>query len=138
MSLRNNVVISVISTVESDGERERMEFVTEGRMIRGTSYRISYNTDDGTGSQLTMIRASADEVVIYRRGGTESHMTIRKGERYVGQYDIGVAGMMVGVSGRNIEVDMTDDGGRIYLEYAIDINSEHVSVNTVEIAVKPI
>ncbi len=134
----NNVMITVLSTVESDGDREQMEFVTEGKMLCGTSYRISYTTDDGTGSEHTMIRAGKDEVVIYRRGGTDSHMTVRKGERYVGHYDVGAAGMMVGVSGRELEFDMNDDGGRVYLEYAIDINSQHVSVNSVEIKVKRI
>ncbi len=128
----------MLSTVETDGEREQMEFVTEGKMLCGTSYRISYNTDDGTGSEFTMIRAGENEAVIYRKGGTESHLTVRKGERYVGHYSIGVANMMVGVSGKNIEVDMNENGGRIFLEYAIDVNSEHVSVNTVEIKVQRI
>ncbi len=135
--MENNAVITVISTVASDGDKEQMEFVTEGKLVCGTSYRISYSTDDGSGSELTMIRVNAEEAAIYRKGGTDSHMTVRKGERYVGHYDIGVAGMMVGVSGRDIQVDMSENGGRIYLEYAIDINSEHVSVNSVEIKVSP-
>ena len=79
--MENNAVITVVSTVESDGEKEQMEFVTEGKMICGNSYRISYDTDDGTGSELTMIRAGENEVAIYRKGGTESHLTVRKGER---------------------------------------------------------
>ncbi len=137
--MKNNVVITMLSIIESDGDTERMEFTTEAKMFTGTSYRISYDTDDGSGCKYTMIRAGKGEVVIYRKGGTESHMTVQKDKRYVGHYDIGVGGMMVGVSGKNIEVDIAEDmSGRIYFEYAIDINSQHVSNNSVEIKVKPI
>lgn len=131
-----DVVISIVSRVETDGESEQMEFVTEGRMMHSNGvYRLYYNTDDGSGSESTVLRAERDSVVIHRSGETQSHLTVRQGERCVGHYDVGVAGMMVGISGREVQIDMTDSGGRIFLEYSIDINSEHVSTNAVEVRV---
>ncbi len=135
VAVQDNAVIKMISTVESDGDSEKLEFVSEGKFIYGNPCRISYQTDDENGIEHTMIRAVNGEVAIYRKGSVRSQLTVKKGERYVGHYDIGVAGMAVGVSGREVSVGLNEKGGRIFLKYAIDINSQHVSENTVEIMI---
>ena len=131
-----DVLINIVSTVETDGDSEKMEFTTEGRMLlKDGVYRLYYNTDDGSGNDSAMLRAEQDTVIIRRSGDTASHLTVRKGERCVGHYDVGAAGMTVGISGRDVRVDMNENGGSIHLEYAVDINTTHVSRNIVEVRV---
>ena len=127
-----DVVISVVSTVLSDDDSENMEFNTIGRMlIKDGVCRLYYDEDDGSGNSSAFIKATNDTVTIQRDGVAASRLTVKAGERCVGHYDMGAMGMMVGFTGRRVEVSFDESGADINLEYAVDINASPISVNTV-------
>ena len=129
-----DVVISIVSTVDSDGDTEKMEFNTTGRMlIKDDVCRLYYDEDDGSGNSSAFIKATADTVTIQRSGEAMSKLTVKAGERCVGHYDMGPMGMMVGFTGREVNIKFSEQGADIKLKYAVDMNAAPVSVNTVNI-----
>ena len=129
-----DVVISISSAVESDGDTENMEFNTTGKMsIEEGVCRLYYDEDDGSGNSSAFIKATKETVTIQRSGEAASRLTVKAGERCVGHYDMGPMGMMVGFTGREVDVVFSEKGAKINLTYAVDINAAPISVNTVRI-----
>ena len=132
-----DVIISIISEVISDGDSENMEFNTTGKMlIKDDTCRLYYDEDDGSGNSSAFIKATSTSVTIQRSGEAASKLTGVAGERCVGHYDMGPMGMMVGFTGRMVNVKFSDYGADIKLEYAVDINAAPISVNKVSITAK--
>ncbi len=133
-----NVVIKISSTIESDGDCETIEFTTVGKMmVKDNVCHITYEENDGSGNSNGMIKVEGQTVVIRRSGEAASKMTITAGKRFVGHYDMGSMGMMVGVTGRRVDAIITETTADIFLEYAIDINASPISVNKVKITANP-
>ena len=129
-----DVVISIKSAVETDGDIENMEFNTTGRMsVKDGVCRLYYDEDDGSGNSSAFIKATDDSVTIQRSGEAASRLVVKAGERCVGHYDMGAMGMMVGFTGREVKVSFSEKGADISLVYAVDINAAPISVNSVTI-----
>jgi uncharacterized beta-barrel protein YwiB (DUF1934 family) len=129
-----DVVISIKSAVETDGDIENMEFNTTGRMsVKDGVCRLYYDEDDGSGNSSAFIKATDDSVTIQRSGEAASRLVVKAGERCVGHYDMGAMGMMVGFTGREVKVSFSEEGADISLVYAVDINAAPISVNSVTI-----
>lgn len=129
-----DVIISIVSTVDSDGDTDNMEFNTTGRMVvKDDVCRLYYDEDDGSGNSSAFIKATPTTVTIQRSGEAASRLTVKAGERCVGHYDMGAMGMMVGFTGRQVDVEFSQEGADIHLVYAVDINAAPISVNTVSI-----
>ncbi len=133
-----NVIISIISEVLSDGDTENMEFNTTGKMVVEDGVcRLHYFEDDGSGNSLAFIKATSTSVTIQRSGEHASTLNVVAGERCVGHYDMGAMGMMVGFTGRRVEAVFSESSADIKLEYAVDINAAPISVNKVSITARP-
>lgn len=142
----NDVVISFVSMIESDGdEPQRYELTTIGKMrVDNGVFRISY-VDSGSESgaesgeankTFLTVDTNDDTIVIRRKGEIDSKLNIHKGRRCIGHYNVGPASLLIGVSERMLDVDLNSDGGSLHVEYAIDINAEFVSKNTIDIKIK--
>ena len=75
-------------------------------------------------------------ISLLRHGGGDSSLVVEQGVRHQCCYDTGYGSMLIGVSGRSIENDITDDGGCVHFQYSLDINTILTSIHDIYVTVK--
>ena len=75
-------------------------------------------------------------VTIERDGVLEHKLTVEKNKRHLCLYTTPYGNMTVGVFGEEIENGLTENGGKLFMKYSLDINSGLISENEIEISVK--
>ncbi len=135
----NLTLRSVLTSVDDHSETELM---TEGTMeYDGNVWKISYNDSDATGFEgaVTTITAEGENMVSIARTGTaNSNLVIETGKKHFCLYGTPFGDMTVGIFTHKIKNELTDDGGKLYLKYTLDVNSAYMSDNEIYLDVKTI
>ena len=124
--MEKNVIISIkgVQRLE-DADPDTMELVTEGRLEQdGNSYTLSYQESELTGLEgtLTTIQVEGEQVTLMRMGEFNSQMVFQEGRRHLSMYNTPYGAMSVGVNTRHLLADLSDKGGDIEIDYAIEID----------------
>ena len=133
------VDITIVSTVKNEEGEEKTEFFTCGEYGRTENgYSFSYEENAGMGYEDCTVCVSTTDsgVTIERRGPASSTMSIEKNVKHHCIYSTPYGDLTMGINTYEIENGFTDDGGRLYFRYSIDINSGFISENEMEITVK--
>ncbi len=137
-----NVIIKIKGTQGIDGENDVVEFTTEGKLgIKDGKYFLSYEEGqllEGAKVKTKMFINSEASVVLQRSGEINSRMEIENGQRRTCFYDTPIGNITIGIYGEELQVDLSEKGGRIYLAYNIDSQLRPISQNKVEITVKEV
>ncbi len=135
----NLTLRSVLTSVDDNSETELM---TEGTMeYDGKVRKISYNDSDATGFEgaVTTITAEGENMVsIVRTGTANSNLVIETGKKHFCLYGTPFGDLTVGIFTHKIKNELTDDGGKLYLKYTLDVNSAYMSDNEIYLDVKTI
>ena len=137
--MENNVFISIKGTQTADGDKNIVEYKTEGSLeIKGGAYLLSYIEPDEDGRDIeTVIRLADDSVAIKRSGAMGQTMLLRKGERHICQYTTLFGEMLLGVNTHSLKYKMSEAGGHISVKYDLEFNSSLLSENSLSVSVKP-
>lgn len=137
-----NVLIKIKGTNTSEGNADKVEFTTEGKLgeKEGKMYILYEEAESiGTTGVKTMLKVENDrQVVLQRSGALNSRMTIEKGQRHNCCYSTVQGDIMVGVFGEAIKSELGACGGKLYMRYTVDVNMGLVSRNEIEISVKEV
>jgi len=142
--MSNSVLINIIGGQEySPGDKDDIKFVTGGEFEKiDKNYYISYNESEITGLKgvSTTIKVEEDEnrVTLIRKGPLNHEMIFEKGTRHHSIYDTGEGILTMIVNTNSIENNLTESGGRLFLDYTLEINSEVLSRNSILIEVQKI
>ncbi len=136
------VLIGIKSVQTGNGQTERMDFTTVGRMFQKDNHiflryqegELLNENEDVT----TLLKIQDRQVMLQRTGDRQSRMLIEKGVRHQCYYQTTFGSFTIGVFGETIENALSKAGGRLYLRYTIDADAELVSRNEVEISVKEV
>ncbi len=138
--MKKDVLVQVKGTQVNDlGEADTIELITVGTFfIRPGSYYIVYNESAISGMEgtTTALKIEPTRVTLNRMGQAELKQTFEKGVWNEGCYVTPYGSMMVGVIPSKVEVDLTDVGGSINLEYELQVGREKISDNMLSITVK--
>lgn len=129
------------TTIDPHGEKDVIEVKTVGKYgVRDGKAFISYDDSGALGVDgvSTILKADKDNVVLKRTGSLRSRLEIERGERHQCHYSTAIGNFSVGIFGEMLENDLTEDGGKLSMSYTIDINSELMSRNQVEITIKEV
>lgn len=121
------------------GEKDSIEMITEGRFfIRKQHYYILYNESKISGMEgtTTSLKIEPRRVTLNRMGTAEYKTTFQEGMLDAGQYVTPYGTMMISVLPSKVEVDLTEKGGSINLEYELQVEQEKISDNRLEIVVE--
>ena len=124
--MKRNVILSLRGVQHyPEHEPEIIELVTEGVMeYRDKGWDIVYEESEITGLKgvTTTFRVEGDVITLTRDGGLASQMVFQEGVFHESLYrtDFGFA-MMVTVCAGKVKYHLTDEGGYIDLNYAIEI-----------------
>lgn len=128
----------------ADADREEAEVVeltTVGKMgARSGKTFLTYAEDPtlyGAEVTTTLKITGNDSVVMQRSGGSDSRLQIERGQRSFSHYETGYGSLIIGVFGERIQNHLDETGGRLLMTYTIDVESNLISRNELEITVKP-
>lgn len=134
------VLIKIKGTQGLDGEESVIELVTEGLLKQfDNDYIITYSEDEtveGSKTKTQLTVKSDKTVILERRGALTSRLLITEGERNCCLYAIPQGSLTLGIYGKEVKADLTENGGTVKMIYTIDANLEHLSENKVEISVE--
>lgn len=139
--MEKNYIVSVLGIQEVDGEKDRVEIITEGDMIEknGRTY-ISYKeySDDNpeiSSSNLIKIEDN-NRITIIRKGETESRLILEKGKRHQCFYRTMAGNLMIGIFTESMDISVNKKGAKINVKYSIDFNNDLMSKNEIKIKIK--
>ena len=135
-----NVVITIAGTQrDADGEMDSIEMMTAGRWYdkNGVRYIIYEDTEiSGLEGTKTMLKLEADQVSLLRMGKVEYRQEFRLGQKSVSPYATPYGIMQMGIETRQLDLNMEETGGTIYIVYDLEINGQWQSANTLSVKVR--
>lgn len=131
-------VISVVGTQSVDGEKDIIELTTTAAYTeRNGKKLIRYKeyADDSSGEYITTLLSieGNKKVSIVKNLDKRSEMILEEGCRHQCVYFTPLGNMTIGVYTESVNVNMSEDGGNVEMEYTLDFNSGFESKNKIEI-----
>ncbi len=138
--MKEDYLITIDGIQRSDTDEDKLSLTTVGSFYRRKGdYFIVYKESKATGfdGDITTLQVEANKKVTMRRKGkTNSELTIERGQKHLCHYDTGHGNFVVGILAKHIENNLNESGGKLSLSYALDINSNAVSENELNITVR--
>ena len=129
--MMNDVVLTIYSAQKSDPNGEdSVEFTSDGLYsFDGECCCLTYMESEVTGLEgtRTSIMVLPDKVVVDRDGMVTSRMVFQEGLRNSFQYNTPYGTATLSIDTRAIRRDLDADGGRLIIDY--DVNVEHTIVS---------
>ncbi len=140
--MKDEYLITIQGTMEQDGESDSVELMTRGGFVKKNGkFFITYNETEATGYKgctTTVKVEGSDKVSMTRFGAMPSQLVIEKGCRHVCHYDMGAGSLTLGVAADEISSKLTSKGGSVKFSYMLDVDSQRISKNIVNITVKSV
>ena len=140
--MKQDVLITLRGTQMSENGPETVELMTRGTMTgRNGKYAISYVETELTGTPgvvSTFLVLNPGRVVLTRDGPVKSRMVFVKGVKDESLYDLGFGSLLLGVFTRDISVELSEQGGRLFIDYTVEIEQAMSTHNSYELLVEPI
>lgn len=92
--------------------------------------------DDTTGITKSRIKYSDKCFELTRKGELSVHLLFEEGKKTLNTYQMPYGTLVVGLDTKHIEKDESEDEIKISIEYAMEINYQQVSDNTIEVVIK--
>ena len=135
-----DVVISLHSIQGLDeDEQQTLDFTTDGIYFRdGDTACFSYIESDVTGMEgtRTSVIIMPDHVVVDRDGLVTGRMIFKEGEKNTFPYETPFGMNMLGVKTRHIDQDFNDHGGKLEVDYIVDMEHALIERNRIQLSVK--
>jgi len=140
--LHKDVLVTVKGTRTDDlGEKETIELITVGRFFcKKRSYYIVYSESEVSGLEgtTTSVKAEQNRVTLNRVGSSEHKQVFEEGVHNRGNYTTPYGNLPTRVLPWKVEVDLTEVGGSINLEYELELNRQKIGYNELIITVEEI
>jgi uncharacterized beta-barrel protein YwiB (DUF1934 family) len=137
--VEKQVIITVNSIIDdSSGESEKMSFVTEGILYKeDNDYVVSYEESEitGLGGTTTTLRVSRDSVTLTRHGSVDTMMFFEEGKTHLSDYDTKYGSVMLGITAKNVNVNFSESGGDIKVDYILEYNRAYGGKNSLYVNV---
>ena len=139
--MNNEKMIKITDTqtdIES-GEQDSVEVTVRGTLCgEGGDYVLNFDEIFAEGMQshtvLTVQHGSC--VSIVRSGDVITELQLELGKRHICLYSTPYGDMNIGIYAKEINSDMTAEGGTLRLEYTIDYNGALTARKQMQIEVK--
>ena len=131
------ISINSIHSYDQDDE-DSLEFSTDGHYYYdGENGCLTYMESDVTGLEgtRTSVIVMPDQVVVDRDGMITSRMIFREGLRDAFQYATPFGSATMGIDTRRISHRMDENGGRVEIDYVVDMEHAVAARNRFQITV---
>ena len=124
--MEKDVIISIRGTQDYSGtDPDTMELVTEGKLaVQDGALCLSYEESELTGMEgtTTVFQVEPEKVTLLRLGSVQSEMVFEEGRRHMSLYSTPDGKMEIGVRARRLNSTLELTGGRLEIDYDIEIN----------------
>ena len=124
--MEKDVIISIRGTQDYSGtDPDTMELVTEGKLaVQDSALCLSYEESELTGMEgtTTVFQVEPEKVTLLRLGSVQSEMVFEEGRRHMSLYSTPYGNMEIGVRARRLNSTLELTGGRLEIDYDIEIN----------------
>lgn len=142
MTMDNNVLISIKTYQEIDGEKdEPIELQTPGRLGKiHDKYYIIYEESEMTGfpDTTTTIKVWENNVVVSRKGRFNMKLDYIKGERKLCLYPTPYGEIGAQINTLDVDFELNENSGRLRVDYTIDADNENFCKNSLNIRIEPL
>jgi len=141
--MKQEVLITLRGTQTYAQEKpEAIELMTRGTMTgRNGKFAISYEETELTGvkgTTTTFLVLNPKRIVLSREGAIRSRMVFEEDCKNEALYDLGFGSLLISVCARKIQVDLSEQGGKLLIDYTVEVEQSMSSRNAYEIHVEPI
>lgn len=122
------VKISGLQSMEEDSDQVEVITIGDYFLKNGKHYVIYDETVDGfEGNIRNTVKISENMMEIRKQGIAMAHMVFEKDKKTLTRYATPVGEMIIEVTTNEIEMKEEEHSLRVRVNYALDINYEHVS-----------
>ena len=135
-----SVDLNITSIVKTDEGEDKIEFFTVGSYRHTKNgWKVSYDENGGIGYEncSVSITAKGDLAYIERTGEAASTLSIEKNVKHHCIYGTPFGDFTMGINTYDVVNTLSENGGRLWFKYSIDINADFVSENEMEILITP-
>lgn len=137
--MENNCTITITGRQIASGDIEKLSLTTLGQFtLTPKEAVIRYEESETTGfaGDVTTLSVEGNRrATLTRFGKTFSTLVIEKGTKHMCHYDTGEGNMVIGILADKIDNRLDEHGGELELRYRLDVNSNAVSINELNISV---
>ena len=126
-------------TKQDEGDLEPIEVIMAGDYYRKNNkhYVIYDEVIEGfDGTTRNIIKLQEDCVDIIKKGVANVHMTFEKNKKNVTCYDTPYGSLMLGINAKNIDIHEEEDDIQVKVEYALELNYEHLANCNIRMAIQ--
>lgn len=140
MTPEKNVMISIRGYQAYEGnEDDSMSLLTEGRLSQTEDgYQLSYEETELTGMEgtTTTFQIQGPRVTLLRMGSVCSQMVFEEGRRHLSLYSTPYGNLEVGISTSHLRSTINPQGGKLEIDYSIEIDHALAGHNAFRISVR--
>ena len=94
--------------------------------------------DDNTGVTKSRIKYSDKCFELTRKGEASVHLLFEEGKKTLNTYQMPYGTLVVGLDTKRIQMSETKEEIKIAIDYAMEINYQQVSDNSIEVVIKSV
>ena len=119
-----------LQTMDADGEQEPLEIVVPGQYyFRNGSHYLRYEEvmEDFAEPTVNYIKISRKGMEVRKKGVVNVHMVFEQGKKNMTYYTTPYGTIEMGIAATNLNLQGSDGGLDMKVDYALDMNQEHVA-----------
>ena len=138
--LKDDYDINIIGRQAYEEETGEITLNTTGSYTRRGGARFiaykEYDQENPKVSCTSVLKVEPGKVTMMR-SGSATRLILEQGKRHLCLYDTGYGTMTVGVFTSSLSSSLGEQGGRIDIQYTLDIDSNLSSSNEITVEIKP-
>lgn len=131
------VKIRGLQTLGADTD-EPVEVIAAGTWFqRNGKHYIKYEEilEGLDGSSQNLLKIDGDSMEVIKRGSVNTHMVFQKQKKNLTCYTTPFGNLMMGITARDIDFRETGNTLDVKVEYALEVNYEHLADCTIQVSV---
>ena len=122
--------VSGLQTMDAEGDQEPIEIVVPGEYyFRNGSHYLRYEEilEDFAEPTINYIKISPKGMEVRKKGVVNVHMVFEQGKKNMTDYTTPYGTIEMGIAATNLNLEENDSGLNMKVDYALDMNQEHVA-----------
>ena len=119
-----------LQTIDADGDQEPVEIVVPGQYyFRNGSHYLRYEEilEDFAEPTINYIKISPKGMEVRKKGVVNVHMVFEQGQKNMTYYTTPYGTIEMGIAATNMNLEENDGSLDMKVDYALDMNQEHVA-----------
>lgn len=132
-------VSGLLFIADAEAERQDIEVIAPGRYYwKNGKHYVKYDelAENFSEPVHNLLKISPEMVSIRKKGLIETELTFTKGEENVSHYSTPFGNLVLGIRANELEVTEEEGDIHVNVEYALEINYEHISDCSIRIHVQ--